>query len=66
MSSSRRVAVFAARAVVNTRPCELDLSKRIVLIDGDELTRLMIQYGVGCRTEETLFIKKVDEEFFEE
>jgi restriction endonuclease Mrr len=34
--------------------------------DGDELTRLMIQYDVGCRIEETLFIKKVDEEFFEE
>ncbi len=43
-----------------------DMSKRIVLIDGDELSRLMIQYGVGCRVEETLFIKKVDEEFFEE
>ena len=42
-----------------------DMSKRIVLIDGDELTRLMIQYGVGCRVEETLLIKNVDEEFFE-
>ncbi len=43
-----------------------DLSKRIVLIDGAELTRLMIQYGVGCRIEETLYIKAVDEEFFED
>jgi restriction system protein len=43
-----------------------DMSKRMVLIDGDELARLMIQYDVGCRIEETLFIKKVDEEFFEE
>jgi restriction system protein len=42
------------------------LSKRIVLIDGNELTRLMIQFGVGCRVEETLYIKKIDEEFFEE
>jgi restriction system protein len=41
------------------------LSKRIVLIDGDQLTRLMIRHGVGCRIEETLSIKKVDEEFFE-
>jgi hypothetical protein len=37
-----------------------------VLIDGDQLTRLMIRHGVGCRIEETLYIKKVDEEFFEE
>jgi restriction system protein len=43
-----------------------DMSKRIVLIDGDELTRLMIQYGVGCRVEETLFVKKIEEEFFED
>ena len=41
------------------------LSKRIVLIDGSYLTRLMIRHGVGCRIEETLYIKKVDEEFFE-
>lgn len=41
------------------------LSKRIVLIDGDQLTKLMIRHNVGCRIEDTLHIKKVDEEFFE-
>lgn len=41
------------------------LSKRIVLIDGSQLTRLMIRHNVGCRIEDTLHIKKVDEEFFE-
>lgn len=41
------------------------LSKRIVLIDGDQLARLMIRHNVGCRIEETLHIKKVDEDFFE-
>ncbi len=41
------------------------LSKRIVLIDGSQLTRLMIRHNVGCRVEETLEIKKIDEEFFE-
>ncbi len=41
------------------------LSKRIVLIDGDHLSRLLIRHGVACRVEETLTIKKLDEEFFE-
>jgi restriction system protein len=41
------------------------LSKRIVLIDGPILTRLMIRFDVGCRVEETIQIKKLDEEFFE-
>lgn len=39
------------------------LSKRIVLIDGQQLARLMIRHGVGCRAEETLTIKTLDEEF---
>lgn len=41
------------------------LSKRIVLIDGEQLADLMIRHNVGCRVEDTLHIKKVDEEFFE-
>jgi restriction system protein len=41
------------------------LGKRIVLIDGQYLAQLMIRYNVGCRTEERLEIKRLDEEFFE-
>ena len=42
-----------------------DLGIRIVLIDGLRLTKLMIQYNIGCRDEELLHLKKVDEDFFE-
>lgn len=42
------------------------LSKRIVLIDGARLAALMIRYDVGCRVEEVLTIKKIDEEFYGE
>lgn len=41
------------------------LGKRIVLIDGLQLARLMIRHDVGCRVEEMLSIKRIDEEFFE-
>ena len=41
------------------------LSKRIVLVDGEHLARLMIRYNVGCRIEEVLHIKKLDEDFFD-
>ena len=41
------------------------LSKRIVLVDGPKLTKLMILYNVGCRVEETMDIKRIDEDFFE-
>jgi restriction system protein len=41
------------------------LGKRIVLIDGRDLTKLMVRFNVGCRPEEVFEMKKIDEEFFE-
>ncbi|MBM3273161.1 restriction endonuclease [Candidatus Kaiserbacteria bacterium] len=41
------------------------LSTRIVLVDGEQLAKLMIRHNVGCRIEDTLHIKKIDEDFFE-
>lgn len=41
------------------------LGSRIVLIDGPHLARLMIRYNVGCRDEEIIHLKKLDEDFFE-
>ena len=40
------------------------LSKRIVLIDGDRLAALMIQFNVGTRIEETFHLRRMDEDFF--
>jgi restriction system protein len=37
----------------------------IVLIDGDELAELMMDYGVGTRRTETLHLVEVDDAFFE-
>lgn len=41
------------------------LGSRIVLIDGLQLSRRMIRYNVGCRDEDVLRLKRVDEDFFE-
>ncbi len=43
-----------------------DLNHRIVLIDGKQLAKLMIRYNIGCRDEEVLHIKKLDEDYFDE
>lgn len=37
---------------------------KIVLIDGEHLAELMIRYNVGARVEETLYLKRIDEDFF--
>jgi len=40
--------------------------QKIILIDGAELTRLMMQYGVGVRTDRTVELKRIDLDYFEE
>ena len=63
--ATKGVFVTASTFSTQARETAEQLSNRIVLIDGDQLTRLMIRHDVGCRIEETLHIKKIDEEFFE-
>jgi restriction system protein len=50
-----------------TQPC-INFAERhpsrIVLIDGKLLTALMIRYNVGARIDETLYLKKIDEDLF--
>lgn len=41
------------------------LDGRIVLIDGEQLGRLMVRYNVGCRDKYTLHVKDFDEDFFD-
>jgi restriction system protein len=54
-SFSRDAKVYADR-----------VGARVVLIDGPELTRLMVEHNCGVSVEDTFILKKVDEDFFEE
>ena len=40
--------------------------KRIVLIDGEELARLMVQHDIGVRTRNFHKIKRIDEDYFDQ
>lgn len=42
------------------------LSKKIVLIDGQELARYMIEYNVGVSIKRSYEIKRIDSDYFEE
>jgi restriction system protein len=42
------------------------LSQRVILIDGEQLTRLMVEHDVGVRTSRALEFKRLDEDFFAE
>ena len=40
------------------------IEKRIVLIDGKQLTQLMIDYGIGVSEKQVLVVKDIDEDYF--
>lgn len=42
-----------------------NLAQKIVLIDGDKLAELMIEYNLGVSTKEVYKIKEIDMDFFE-
>jgi restriction system protein len=63
--ATKGLFVTASTYTASARETAGMLSKRIVLVDGGQLTRLMIRHNIGCRVEETLEIKQIDEEFFE-
>ena len=48
-----------AKAYVEQSP------KRIVLIDGEELTRLMVQHNIGVRTRDRYEVKRIDADYFD-
>lgn len=62
--AAKGLFITTSRFSKSARDTTEALSKRIVLIDGDQLARLMIRHNVGVRIEDTLHLKKVDEEFF--
>ena len=41
------------------------ITRRIVLVDGRTLTRLMYDHGIGVRAGRSLVVKRVDEGYFE-
>ena len=56
-SSFTKAALDAARA---------SGSLRLILLDGDDLTKLMVRFNVGVRIARTVEIKRVDLDYFED
>ncbi|MBQ9684113.1 restriction endonuclease [Candidatus Saccharibacteria bacterium] len=49
----------------NAIECAKNSDKTVVLIDGRELARLMVEYGVGVQTVHSYEVKKIDADFFD-
>jgi restriction system protein len=64
--TSRGVFVTTGRFSAGARGFADGVSMRLVLIDGAELTRLMVRYNVGVSVRESFELKNIDEDFFED
>jgi len=62
--ANKGVFVTTSRFTRSAHDFVVRTPNKIVLIDGDMLATLMIRYGVGVRTEQTILVKKIDEDFF--
>ena len=65
VNASKGVFVTTARFSNKAQEYMERSSKRIELINGQKLTGLMVRYGVGVRTRETLLLQRIDEEYFD-
>jgi restriction system protein len=64
--TSRGVFVTTRRFSGGARQFAEQVAMRLVLIDGTELTRLMVRYNVGVAVRETYELEAVDDDFFED
>lgn len=64
--ASKGVFITTAKFSREARIYAESIDKRVILIDGQELTNLMFKYNVGVSDEEVYTIKKIDLDFFEE
>lgn len=64
--ASKGIFITTAKFSKEARIYADSIDKRVILIDGQQLTDLMFQYNVGVSNEEVYTIKKIDLDFFEE
>jgi restriction system protein len=64
--TSKGIFVTTSTFTTGARDYVARIPNRVILIDGEELARLMIRYDVGVRVTQTFAVKDIDENVFEE
>ena len=64
--TNKGVFVTTASFTTAAREFVMRIPKRIILIDGPELARLMVAHGVGVRTRILHEVKRIDEDYFDQ
>ena len=64
--ASKGVFVTSSRFSSAAKEYVRTIQHRVVLIDGEELARLLVRHGVGVREDRRIVIKKLDEDYYSE
>lgn len=64
-AANQGVFITTSRFSADAQRYAEQVPTRVVLVDGERLTRMMIRYGVGVQVKHTIQIVDVDEDFFE-
>ena len=59
------IFITTGRFSPGAREYAANVQSRVILIDGDRLTNLMIRYGIGVQTRDIHKVVEVDEDYFE-
>ena len=66
LGATKGVFVTTSTFSAQARDFVQHLSQRVVLLDGVSLADLMIEHGIGVRTNRAIEFKRLDEDFFTE
>lgn len=64
--AAKGIFITTSRFTEDSRNYVSQIGSKIVLIDGEQLTNLMIEHDVGVSTVSLYPVKKVDSDYFEE
>lgn len=67
MKKARKgVLITTSKFTKDAIACASNLEKNVILVDGDRLSELMFEYGLGVTTESTYQVKRIEHDFFDE
>ena len=64
--ASKGVFITTSTFTEDAKRCAKDVQSKIVLIDGAQLCKYMIEYNLGVSTRQVYEIKQIDSDYFEE
>lgn len=64
--ASKGVFITTSTFTEEAKKCVKDVQSKIVLIDGEQLCKYMIEYNLGVSSRQVYEIKQIDSDYFEE